>query len=116
MKSGPGPSTIAFGANESTISPPTPSDTTSRLPICAPPPFGGPSTMPGISDSPNPEHGPGVNDTTPVTNRSAGRTAASLVPAEASVAVPGVAGPASPPLSLASGTTAVAPSVKGSDP
>ena len=48
MKSTPGPSTIAFGANESTISPPTPSDTTSRLPCAAPPPTGGPSTISGM--------------------------------------------------------------------
>src|SRR5579872_931547 len=105
MKSGPGPSVMPFGANETTIDPALPSETTSVLPRSVPPPTGGPSTIPGICAAPNPAHGPGVNETTPVTKRSAGKappsaasTPPASLPSSASVAASrGWDGAASPP-------------------
>src|ERR1700733_6961804 len=72
MKSTPGPSTIAFGSNETMICPPLPREKTSVLPMSAPPPIGGPSTISGIWSNPNPEHGPRLKDTTFVMKRSLG--------------------------------------------
>ena len=79
MKSGPGPSTIAFGAKDTTMLPPLPRDTTSVLPRSVPPPTGGPSTMPGIDARPKPAQSVGVKETTPVTNRLAATLASPTV-------------------------------------
>lgn len=59
--------------------PPFPSETTSVLPWSLPPPTGGPSTIPGIDAAPKPAQGPGVKETTPVTNRLAGTLASPMV-------------------------------------
>src|SRR6478735_933174 len=64
MKSGPGPSTIEFGAKPSVIEPPLPSVTTSSEPLIGPAPFGGPSTTPGKLARPKLGPGPGEKDST----------------------------------------------------
>src|SRR3974390_1925279 len=69
VKSGPGPSTMAFGSNETTMLPPLPRERTSMLPCVVPPPTGGPSTTPGRSCAPKPAQWVGGNETTRVTKR-----------------------------------------------